>query len=186
MKGVGVASAADWASVAVTLVLGVAGFRLALSVRKETQLRVAERRQLAYERLWALMESASPSAEPLNEAERRLLEEKLADWYYRSADGMLLMDVSRMMYHVVRRNLICPLDDLEPKESRQRLQQLTDGELERQRGLLAQRQLSLMRNQMIFDLQFFGKATRQVLDQEDTAFLEYCGITTSRKRGKVP
>ena len=74
----------------MTLVLGIAGFITARSINKERELRIAERRLAAYERLWALMRPASPNDEPLDEAGRRRLEKKLADWYYSNGDGMLL------------------------------------------------------------------------------------------------
>ena len=55
--------AAEWATAAVTLVLGVAGFILARNIGRDLKLRLAERRLAAYERLWALMRPASPYSE---------------------------------------------------------------------------------------------------------------------------
>jgi hypothetical protein len=180
-----VAGTANWAAVVVTLVLGVAGFVAARSINKDRELRIAERRLAAYERLWALMRLASPFDGPLDEAGRRRLERKLADWYYSNGDGMLLADGSRSMYLNAKDNLICSLDTLVPGESRQRLQGLTDVDLERERGLLAQRQLSLLRTQLKADLKVFGQPHGPQLGREDRAFLVRCDININRKPWKT-
>jgi hypothetical protein len=176
-----VVSAANWASVAVTLVLGIAGFLAARSITKERELRIAERRLVAYERLWALMRPASPNDEPLDESGRRRLEKDLADWYYSNGDGMLLAQGSRSMYLKAKDNLIFPVERIVPKESRQRLEVLTDGQLERARGLLAQRQLSPLRTQLKSDLRVFGQPYGPLLGSEDRAFIVDCGIDITRK-----
>src|SRR5215467_8364914 len=150
------AAAANWALAAVTLVLGVVGFIAARSINKERELRITERRLAAYERIWALMRSASPNDEPLDEAGRRQLEKKLADWYYANGDGMLLVNGSRSMYMKAKDNLILPVERIVPRESSQRLQPLSGAKLEQERGLLAQRQLSLLRTQLKSDLKVFG------------------------------
>jgi hypothetical protein len=54
----------------------VLGFIAARSINKDRELRIAERRLAAYERLWALMRSASPFDGPLSEARRWQLEKK--------------------------------------------------------------------------------------------------------------
>jgi hypothetical protein len=176
-----VTSAADWASVVVTLVLGIAGFLAARSINKDRQLRITERRLAAYERLWALMRPASPFDEPLDDVGRRQLEKQLADWYYNNGDGMLLADGSRAMYLNAKDNLISSVDSLVPEESRIRLRALTGIALERERGLLAQRQLSLLRTQLKSDLKVYGQPHGPSLGPEDRAFLAHCGIDISRK-----
>lgn len=174
-------SAANWATVAVTLVLGIAGFIAARSINKERELRIAERRLAAYERLWALMRPASPNDEPLDEAGRRRLEKKLADWYYSNGDGMLLADSSRSMYLKAKDNLVLPVERIIPEQSRHRLRPLTDAELERERGVLAQRLPSLLRTPLKSDLKVFGQPYGPPLGPEDRAFLVDCDIDINRK-----
>lgn len=60
------------------------------------------------------MRLASPFDGPLDEAGRRRLEKKLADWYYSNGDGMLLADGSRSVYLNAKDNLISSLDTLVP------------------------------------------------------------------------
>jgi hypothetical protein len=176
-----VAGAADWATVAVTLVLGIAGFVVARNINRDLKLRLAERRLAAYERLWALMRPASPYSDPLEEAGRRTLHGNFTDWYYRNGDGMMLEHVSRSVYFEAKDNLIRPVGRLTPDESRERLEKLAGAELELQRGLLAQRQLSLLRTQLKSDLTIFGEPYGQKLGKEDRAFLTHRGIDISRK-----
>ncbi len=57
------ADLAPWASTAVTLFLGIVGLILANSYRRQTRLRLAERRLDVYGKLWALTEVASPVRE---------------------------------------------------------------------------------------------------------------------------
>jgi hypothetical protein len=180
-----VAGAADWASVAVALALGVAGFVAARSISKDRELRIAERRLAAYERLWALMRPASPFDGPLDQAGRWRLEKKLADWYYSNGDGMLLADSSRSMYLKTKDNLISSVEALVPEESRRRLQRLAGEELDREHGLLVQRQLSLLRTQLKADLKVFGQPHGPRLGPEDRAFLRECGIDINRKPWKT-
>ena len=174
-------SAADWATAAVTLIVGVAGIFLALNINKDLKLRLAERRLAAYERLWALMRPASPYSNPLDEAGRRQLQAQFTNWYYRNGDGIMLERVSRTVYFEAKDNLVRPVEMLTPKDSRVRLGKLGDTELERQRGLLAQRQLSLLRTQLKSDLTIFGEPYGEKLGKEDRAFLAYCGVNISRK-----
>jgi hypothetical protein len=101
--------AAEWATVGVTLVLGVAGFVLARNIGRDLKLRLAERRLAAYERLWALMYPASPYAELLDEAGRRQLHASFTNWYYQNGDGMMLEQLSRSVYFEAKDNLIRPV-----------------------------------------------------------------------------
>lgn len=178
------ATAASWASVAVTLILGVAGFVVARNVNKDFRLRLAERRLAAYERLWALMRPASPYSQPLNEEGRRRLHESFTDWYFCNGDGILLDHSSRSMYFGAKDNLVCQLEGLTPERSRQRLMQLNDTDLDLQRGRLAQRQLSLLRAKLRADLTVYGQPYGHELDDEDREFLEYYGVDIHRKPWK--
>ena len=175
------AIAASCASVAVTLILGVAGFVVARNVNKDFRLRLAERRLAAHERLWTLMRPASPYSQPLNEEGRRRLYESFTDWYFRNGDGILLDRSSRSMYFGAKDNLVCRVEDLTPERSRHRLKQLNGADLDRQRGLLVQRQLSLLRAKLRADLTVYGQPYGHKLDDEDREFLEYYGVDTHRK-----
>jgi len=71
-----------------------------------------------------------------------------------------------------------------PEESRRRLRALSGDELERQRGLLAQRQFSLLRTQLKSDLSMYGRPYGPLLGPEDRAFVEHCGVDLSRQPWK--
>jgi hypothetical protein len=178
------AGAADWASVAVTLALGLAGFAVARNIRREVRLRLAERRLMAYERLWALMRPASPVGEPLDATGRESLHGAFTDWYFANGDGMLLERVSRSVYFEAKDNLIRPVGRVTPAVSRERLERLAGGAQERARGRLAQRQLSLLRTQLKGDLAIFGRPYGPTLGSEDRAFLEHCGVKLKRRPWK--
>ena len=172
---------ADWASVFVTLLLGVAGFVVARNISRDVRLKVTERRLVAYERLWALMRMASPYNPPMDEAARRRLHGKFTDWYYKHGDGMLLERVSRSVYLEAKDNLIRPVDKLTPAVSRKRLCTLDGDELEIERGKLSQRQLSLLRTQLKTDLRILGRPYGRPRGSEDDAFLTFCGVNLARK-----
>ncbi|MCX5357307.1 hypothetical protein OG864_00725 [Streptomyces sp. NBC_00124] len=172
---------ADWASVAVTLALGVAGFAVAGNIRRDVKLRLAERRLAAYERLWALMRPASPYADPLDEHGRQLLQGAFTDWYFAHGDGMLLERVSRNVYFETKDNLTRPLGLLTPMESRARIAELEPSDRQRARGMLAQRQLSLLRTQLKSDLAVFGTPYGPALGPEDRAFLRHCGVNIQQQ-----
>jgi hypothetical protein len=157
------------------------GFFVALNFSKDFRLRLAERRLSAYERLWALMRSASPYSEPLNEEGRRRLYDSFTDWYFCNGDGILLDHSSRSLYFGAKDNLVCQVENLTPKKSRQRLEQLDGADLEQQRGLLAQRQLSLLRAKLRADLTVYGQPYGHRLDDEDREFLEHYGVDIRRK-----
>jgi hypothetical protein len=176
-----VAEAADWASLAVTLVLGIAGFVVARKIDRDVKLKLAERRLAAYERLWALMRPASPYSKPLGDRGRELLHDKFTDWYYEHGDGMLLEPQSRDVYFEAKNNLVRELTKLTPDASRQRLEGVTADELEGERGKLSQRQLSLLRTQLKSDLAMFGRPYGEPLRGEDRAFLVYCGVDIGKK-----
>jgi hypothetical protein len=137
-------SLADWASVVVTLFLGVAGFLIARNINRDLQLKMAERRLEAYERLWALMRVASPYSDPLDKAGRESLHGQLTDWYYARGDGMLLARATREVYLQVKDNLRRSHSEIVPDATRDRLMSLNGASAELEHGRLAQRQLSLL------------------------------------------
>jgi hypothetical protein len=167
--------------VAVTLLLGLAGFVLARNINRDVRLKLAERRLVAYERLWALMRTLSPYSPPLDEAGRVGLSGRLTDWYYANGDGMLLPHASRSVYLEAKDNLVRPLGQLTPGMSRERLGRLSGDEQDRERGRLSQRQFSLLRTQLKSDLAIFGRPYGPRLGAEDRAFLRHCGIDLRRE-----
>jgi hypothetical protein len=174
----------EWVSIVVSLVLGAAGLVLARTINRDVRLKLAERRLTAYERLWALMLPASPYRPPLDMPGRSALHESFTAWYYQHGDGMLLERTSRQMYFEAKDNLIRPLEDITPQQSRERLETLRQHDpeaAERERGRLSQRQLSLLRTQLKTDLAVFGRPYGQELGPEDRAFLTHCGVDVSRK-----
>ncbi len=174
-------TAADWASVAVTVLLGVVGLVVARNIRRDVQLRVTERRLVAYERLWALMRVVSPYNPPPDSATRSQLHKAFTDWYYDHGDGMLLERGSRTVYLAAKDNLVCPLCALTPVISRQRLEALEDEDLDHQRGIISQRQISPLRTQLKSDLAIYGRPYGPPLDEEDLAFLSQCDVDTTRR-----
>jgi hypothetical protein len=161
----------------VTALVGAAGLLVAASIRRDLQLKVAERRLGSYERLWALMRVASPYAAPLDTHGRRRLHDQLTDWYYAHGDGMLLEQTTRQVYLTTKDNLIdLPDRRIVPEQAYQRIEALEPTERDVERGRLSQRQLSLLRTQMKSDLAVYGRPYRQELDAEDRVFLSACGV----------
>jgi hypothetical protein len=165
-------------------VLGLAGLLLARNINRDVRLKLAERRLAAYERLWELMLPASPYRAPLDNDGRDALHTSFTEWYYKHGDGMLLERASRRVYFEAKDNLIRPLDQVTPRKSRERLLEVlqgTPGKVEQARGMLAQRQLSLLRTQLKTDLAIFGQPYGPRLGPEDRAFLMHCKVDISRK-----
>lgn len=173
-------AATAWASVSATVVVAVVGFVLARRIDRDMRLRVAERRLVAYERLWAAMRPASPYDPPPHQDARGRLTAALTDWYYANGDGMLLPASTRSVYLRAKDNLVCPLDRLEPAAARRRLAELPEQDRDRERGLLSQRQLSLLRTQMKGDIAVFGRPYGPSLGVEDVDFLVGCGVDVRR------
>jgi hypothetical protein len=164
-----------------TLFLGLIGFYLAHNLRRQLMLRITDKRLEAYASLWSLTEVASPTRlkepnpRPLDRTEREQLFKELTSWYYKDGNGMLLGKNTRNLYLGVKDNLICPLDEFQPKSVRQRLCALhAQPRIEKERGKLAIHQLSLLRTRMKADLAVYGQPYFVTLSDEDIAFLEYC------------
>lgn len=173
--------AVDWAALGATLLLGFVGIFVARGIRRDVQVKVAERRLAAYERLWALMRPVSPNAPPANRRERHALNRRLTDWYYENGNGMMLENASRTMYLRAKDNLVCPLADLVPQEARDRIRALDREQQDTARGTLAARQFSLLRTQLKSDVEVFGTPYGEPLKPEDRAFLVACTVNMRRK-----
>lgn len=172
---------ADWASITVTLLLGIVGTFVALSINRDVRLKLAERRLAAYERLWSLMRPASPYEAPLDSITRQEIHKNLTDWYYANGDGMLLERVSRSVYLEAKDNLVRPTGSVTPRLVRQRLASLPLEEAEKERGKVCQRQLSLLRTQLKSDLEIYGRPYGPKLGREDREFLACCNVNISTK-----
>ena len=162
------------------------GLYLANSYARQVNLQLADKRMTAYSRLWALTEVARPTriefdTNPLSTAERRSLYEAMTSWYYTEGNGMLLSGVTRSVYLAAKANLICPDDTMQPAAVHKELKGLSPAEVERLRGQLSIRQLSLLRTQMKTDFAIYGRPFGPKLKGSDEAFLSYCGVQLSKK-----
>jgi len=176
---------------AATLLVGIAtacvavyGARLANSYRRQLDLKTSERRIQAYAALWALLRVASPTrSEPMSEAERHDLFERVTDWYYTDGNGMVLTDKTRQLYLKTKANLRCSDDELFPASLCAQAHRREFGDLERWRSELSRQQLSLLRTQMKVDLAIYGKVSAGSLHgpehRLERDFLEACGINLS-------
>src|SRR4051812_25239251 len=96
----------------VTSIIAVVGLYLAHGLRRQQNLKIAERRIDAYSGLWEIMELARPirlkswdGTGPLSPLEAKTLCEQMTAWYYKSGSGMLLTDDTREMYLKVKDRL---------------------------------------------------------------------------------
>ncbi len=175
------------ANVIVTVILGIIGFYLAHSYRRNLALRVAEKRLAAYAALWSRMICASPvrvtnwKNKPLMPEEREKLFDDFTAWYYENGNGMLLGGGTRSIYLRVKDNLVCPIEHYEPESVRKKLEKMSHEEQEKERGRLSIRQLSLLRSRMKADLDVYGSAYHTELNDDDKALLRWCGEDPSSK-----
>lgn len=108
---------AEWAAVAASLVgavVAAVGLYLAHSVRRNTNLSIAEPRRAAYSPLWEMTGVAAPTrldwwgdCGTLSRTERLDLWVAMTDWYYKDGNGMLLAERSRDVYLNVKHDLVC-------------------------------------------------------------------------------
>ena len=197
----------DWASVAVTGGLGLAGLYFANSLkrraRQDLDREVAEKRFVAYGSMWKYMIQASPmNAVELAEAshagsladggdaqatrrtiDRDQLFDQLTNWYYRAGHGMLLSQDARNIYLTAKANLVCAPDKFLPASARAAVAEDVS-----ERDRLIVRQLSLLRTAMRGDIAIYTAPWGSALTKEDVSFLYACGVDVSRDpwRGSLP
>jgi hypothetical protein len=197
----------DWASVAVTGGLGLAGLYFANSLkrraRQDLDREVAEKRFEAYGSMWTYMIEASPmNAVELAEAfhagsladagyahgdarkiDRDQLFKDLTKWYYQDGNGMLLSRDARNIYLTAKANLVCAPDKFLPARARVAV---ANDSFERDRLIV--RQLSLLRTAMRGDIAIYTTPWGSALTDEDISFLYACGVDVSRDpwRGSLP
>lgn len=77
------------------------------SLRRQRQAQTLEPQLKAYRTLWALTRAASPSSErQLSLEERRVLADKLLDWYYEEGQGIFLSNAARRQFTYTRIRLL--------------------------------------------------------------------------------
>jgi hypothetical protein len=196
----------DWATVAVTGGLGLAGLYFANSVkrraRQDLDREVAGKRFAAYGAMWTHMMQASPmravelaegsprhppadagDAQEGSTIDRDKLFDDLTGWYYRDGNGMLLSRDARNIYLTAKANLVCTPDKFLPAMARTAV---ANDDAERNRLIV--RQLSLLRTAMRGDLAIYTTPWGSALTEEDISFLYACDIDVSRDpwRGSLP
>ena len=105
----------------------------------------------------------------------------LTKWYYENGHGMYLSDKTRRLYLTAKDNLICPDDALKPPKLYDILKKLPEQNRIEKRGHLSIHQLSLLRARMRADLEVYSVLYFGDLQDEDKAFLEYCGENWHKK-----
>lgn len=168
------------------IVLGIIGLYLAHNIGRHVALKVSEKRLQAYSALWEVTKDASPARTKSDSAglssfkEREALHDKLAEWYYKSGNGMLLTKGTRTMFFNVKDSLVLPAEDLRPKifwadvlEAKEK--KVDEDNIDAIRGKLSIRQLSLLRTRMKSDFRIFGIPYGGELTKEEKEFLAYCG-----------
>ena len=126
----------DYANIAATVGLGVAGLYFGQSLRRKTraeiEAHVAERRFESYSALWEATLVAAPSGGAALTADaRQALHAAFTEWYFTGGHGMVLSEDTRNIYLTAKNNLTCELDALEPAVLRERLEAAPPEELYR-------------------------------------------------------
>jgi hypothetical protein len=172
---------AEWVGIVVTAVLTVAalyyGQSLRRRIRAEVEAKVAEKRFEAYAALWQKTKTASPMRDaPLTPDERSQLFKDLTDWYYDSGHGMLLTQQTRNIYLTAKKNLTCPVEELEPASLKEHVALKGDAA----RSSTSIDQLSLLRTSMRADVEIYTQPYDEELSPDDVEFLHACKVDLSR------
>jgi hypothetical protein len=180
----------DLAKVLIPAAATLVGLYFANAFKRRTRQEVLERRVDAYVAFWPVMNTAASTrldgpwaGGPLTADERRAIFDAATDWYYGTAanpvgHGLFLSDRARRVYLAAKRNLACPADEIQPQDVRESVQRATD--VERERGAMSIRQLSLLRWVMRFDLDLHTEPYFANVGENEIAFLEFCDIDVNR------
>jgi hypothetical protein len=84
------------------------------------------------------------------------------------------------VYFKAKRNLICPVDEIQPESNRAQVKHSSESE-EEARGTMSIRQFAIVRWVMRFDIQLHTDPYLQTLNDLDLDFLESCGINWRRE-----
>jgi hypothetical protein len=158
---------------------------LANSVSRRLKLGVQDRRVKAYEQLWAVTGVAATTrlkgdwaGGPLSEDERCRLFHASTEWYYGTGSGLFLSRRTRDLYLKTKVNLLCPKHEIVPAGALDEFQYARD--TEEKRGILAIRQLSLLRWVMRFDLDIRTEPYNTDLTPKEIELLELCNIDPNK------
>ena len=180
----------DWSNVdplaaAATILaafIGLTGLMITGSIRRTTQLKVAEQRLAAYQKLWNELEPAQFHPKPdkdFDEEGRKQLARAMTTWYY--ASGIFLTDGCRNIFLKASHNLDAATNgELKPKSLGVHLANHADWKAlpsdDVRRAALSREQLSLLRTRMKADLGQYGRwYVRRSLTATEREFLEECG-----------
>jgi hypothetical protein len=167
------------------------GFYFANAFRRRTRQEVLERRVDAYVAFWPVTRAAASTrllgdwaGGPLTERERSDIFEASTDWYHGTKEtgkgyGLFLSATARRVYLKAKKNLVCPVDDIEPESVRDHIKRAEN--VDDARGEMSIRQLSLLRWVMRFDLDLHTEPYFADFDRQEEAFLRSCGIDLSRR-----
>ena len=205
----------DWFGTGASVVVAVVGIYFASSYRRQVRITLAESRRQAYAQLWNVTGAAAPTRlhdvagakGPLSAAERHEMYVQMTNWYYADGHGMILAEGSHEIYLKAKFNLTCHTQELTPGGSA--LLQALGSELASQqpsqlflrrsgsvtlgnglseedlRGVLAIRQLSLLRTQMKSDLAIYGAPITKP-SESDKSFLKDCHVPLYRQPWRKP
>jgi hypothetical protein len=174
------------ATLVVTTLLTGAGLYYGQALRRRTKQQVEERRLDAYLSLWPVLRvAASTRSEgewaggPLTSGERQELFDATTDWYYGTDHtktyGPFLTGRARGVYFLAKRNLLCPVDEIQPESTRDYVKRSPEGE-EVARGKRSIREFAIVRWVMRFDVQLHTDPYLQSFDDLDLDFLDSCDI----------
>ena len=158
------------AQLVVTSVIALVGLYAANGFRRQQRLKVADKRISAYRALWEVMEPARMTRlseegwqRAITPSEAVDLRDKMINWYYAGGNGILLTQTTKSLYLLACSRLFA-------------FSRLTaNGEEE---GLRRMRELSILRTQMVLDLDPFDVVF--VPDYRDSEFLAEAGIDPRR------
>src|SRR5215813_8073143 len=174
---------------AATLVITAVGLWLAHNYRRQMALKLSETRLEAYSRLWEITGVAAPTRLDgwgddgyLRLDERRELWAAMTDWYYAKGGGMLLTAITKEVYLNVKHNLVCEWSELCPAHFAARIELPADHELvDKVRGILAIKLISLLRTQLKSDLTIYGPTYAGKLKNYERFFLKQSGVNLRSK-----
>jgi hypothetical protein len=206
----------DWIGGTLGAIVAAIGLYFAYSYRRQIRITLAESRREAYARLWELtvvaastrLDDVDGAAGPITLAQRQQLYDRMTRWYYSRGNGMLLAKDTREVYLKAKSNLACPKGQLRPAQvgkqtilealrtelsvsEREKDKPLpygkaTDLTEDKLRGVLAIKQLSLLRAQMKSDLKIYGNLYFGDLADTDREFLVYCRVKINRSPWRRP
>lgn len=173
-------SIAQWAQVGTTLLLGIVGFYIANSYRRQVKVKLAEKLLEAYSDLWSITDvSFVNSAEPVLMSRTQMadLTERMGQWYFDDGNGILMSNASRIVFFVAYNNMRFHHSQAEPAILRARLNALSGETAEQALSCACSRQLSRLRSQMKSDLGVY-QGSRHLRDsrREDRQLFAMAGV----------